>query len=1045
MPCVRRSPRPVTGLPRAGALCVAGALALAARTAAPQVLRAPIGEYHHDTWRLPDGLPGTYVEAILQSPDGYLWFSTLSGLVRFDGVRFSAFDRTNTPALRDADTYPTRPLLVDRRGVMWIGTTAGLVRYENGQLRRAADVDGVATEAIAGMVEDSAGTVWAYEAGEGSRLLVMRAGRLEAAQVRPRPPPDVTALAAGSRGDLWVGTAADGLVRVRDGVATAFTERDGLVGGAITALRQTGDGTLWIGTQRGFSRLKDGVLTAHPLGAPGATRGLIRSIAEDGGGGVWLGTDDMGLLHWRDGRLTSYAGRDGLSDDLVASIFLDREGSLWVGTERGLDQFRAGAFLTLSSGAGLPAAVPGALHWDKAGTLWVAPKAGGLLRGTPGAFSAVDPRHLAGIRILAIAPSRDGGVWLAWPGGVIRYRDGVLRRYTEGDGLTGGWVLAVLEDRRGRVWAGTLNGGVHRVHGGLVSTLTSADGLADDRVWCLFEDREGDIWVGTDGGVSRIAGESITSYRVDVGRRGPQVTSIHQDRAGRMWLGTMRGLAQVVGGRMAVIDRRHGLPSEVIASITEDTAGSLWLGTSMGIVRVSAEQASAVAEGRARAVRATTFGTLDGLRSAEPVWRAQPTSLRSPDGRLWFSTLGGLAVLDPRHVPHNPLPPPVRVEEVLVDRKPVALSGQLSLPPRARRLDVHYTALSLRTPRRVRFRRMLEGFDEGWVDAGPARSVSYTNLRPGRYRLRITASNDDGVWSEQGASLDFRVVPAFYQTPWFYTLVGLTLLAAAWGVVHARQRQLEGRFELVLGERNRMAREIHDTLLQGFTGITLQLQAASQQVVRAPERAKEEIERILALADRTLVDARQAVWDMRTPALEAQSLSEAIEGVTRRAAERGAPDVRFRLAGAPRPLAPAAEMTLFRIAQEAVANAVKHAAAHTIDVELAYEPRATRLLVRDDGRGFDSRETFTARGGHWGLLGMRERADRVGAQLTISSAEGRGTELVVVLPARASSAHRATRPDGTAPTPDAATAPPLGVPPNTTIGALSSPPPSDVH
>jgi signal transduction histidine kinase/ligand-binding sensor domain-containing protein len=887
---------------------------------------------------------------------------------------------------------------------MWIGTTAGLLQYVDGEFRRVPEIDGAATGEIAGMIEDRAGRLWAYESREDGGLLVMRDGRFEVAPVHPAIRGRITALASDQYDNIWVGTTGSGLVRVHDGVATALTSRDGLLDDFVTALLVARDGTLWIGTQRGYSRFENGVLTGYPLAEPGETRGMVRSIAEGRDGSIWLGTDDLGLLHWQDGQLTqfaTYAGAiDNLTDNTVSSIFIDREGTVWVGTEGGLDQFRVGGFLTFRPGVGLPVETPGALYWDSTGKLWVAPESGGLLRGLPGAFETVDPHDFAGIRFLAISPSHAGGIWLASTKGIILYRNGVVRRYTARDGLTGGWVQTVLEDRRGHVWAGTLAGGVHRLDAGRIKTVTTAGGLADNNVRCLLEDASGAIWVGTDGGVSRISGDSVASYYGEARWRGPSITAIHEDRRGRVWFGTFRGLARLIRGRFTFIDTQHGLPDDVIASITEDGDGNLWLGTSKGVVRVSADEAGAVTERRTSAVHVTTFGTLDGLRSAAPVWMAQPASLRSPDGRLWFSTPRGLAMFDPRHVPRNPVPPLVRVEEIIVDGKRVPLGSELVLPSRARRLEIRYTGLSLRVPQRVHFRHMLEGFDESWVDAGTARSVSYTNLHPGRYRFRVTASNDDGVWSEQGAALDLRVLPAFYETPWFYGLTALALAAAGWGAVRLRQRRLERRFSLVLAERTRMAREIHDTLLQGFTGLTLQLQAIAGLVTRAPERAKEHMERILSLADKTLVDARQAVWDMRTPELQTSSLAEALDDVARHAANGGAVDVRFRLTGAPRPLSPAAEMALFRIGQEAVANAVKHADARAVDVELAYEPRATRLIVRDDGRGFDVDDSYTARGGHWGLLGMRERADQIGARLTITSADGQGTEVTVIAPSR---------------------------------------------
>jgi signal transduction histidine kinase len=341
----------------------------------------------------------------------------------------------------------------------------------------------------------------------------------------------------------------------------------------------------------------------------------------------------------------------------------------------------------------------------------------------------------------------------------------------------------------------------------------------------------------------------------------------------------------------------------------------------------------------------------------------------------------------------------VHIEALTVDGRDVPLAERVTIPPHAQRIELRFTGISLLVPRQVRFRYILEGLDRNWVEAGPQRSATYTHLRPGAYRFRVVAANNDGVWNQAGALLAIQMLPAFYQSWWFYLLLVGALVLATYGALRSRQRQLERRFALVLAERTRLAREIHDTLLQGFTGITLQLQALLGRLA-IPTEAKEEFERVLGLADRTLVDARRAVWDMRTPELERQGLADALVQAARAAADGSEIEVRSRVLGKPRRLAPAVEAALFRIGQEAAANAVKHADARVLEMELAYQRRAVRLVVRDDGRGFPTDDEVRGHAGHWGLIGMHERAEQAGGRLTITGREGLGTEVVVTVPAR---------------------------------------------
>jgi signal transduction histidine kinase/ligand-binding sensor domain-containing protein len=956
-----------------------------------------LASFHHERWGTEDGLPGSRVDGVVQSADGYLWLGTDAGLARFDGLRFTTVGPGDS-----AGAIPfLRPLLADRRGRLWIATPGrGLVVYADGRFAPASPFDPAAEDIIDQLTESASGKLWA----------VGRRGSAWAWDGRRLVPPGwpashstgIRAVQEDSTGAVWTAWASGGVTRRGPGPARTLTTRDGLSSNEIWAIHLARDGALWLGTSAGVTRWRDEKATAFRLG-PGRVAATV--MAEDQEGAIWVGTRGDGLYRIANDRVSRITSTDGLSDDQVLALEVDHEGSIWVGTEDGLDRVERTVVQALTSEKGLPLGAPGALAWTD-GTIWIAPVTGGLFRGNAGAggfgagrFAAVAAKALAQDRVVAVAPDHRGGLWLATgSGGLTRLRpDGRLSSLPT-RGLTTRSITAVLEDRSGAVWAGT-DGGVVRLDGGHVIRYTRADGLPGDIVRCLLEDRQGTIWVGMAGGLARIRGDSVTSYTAKDGLAGRDVVSLLEAADGNLWAGLWTGLTRIRDGRLTPIGVNQGLVERAVLAIEEDAVGHLWLAGDEGVSRVALEELNAVAGGRAKRVNPVVYGPQEGLPGSSAARDAFPTSLRTPDGRLWFSLSRGIAIIDPARLRPNPVPPPVHIEALTVDGRDVPPAERVTIPPHAQRIELRFTGISLLVPRQVRFRYILEGLDRDWVEAGSQRSATYTHLRPGAYRFRVVAANNDGVWNQAGASLAIRMLPAFYQSWWFYLLLVGALVLATYGALRSRQRQLERRFALVLAERTRLAREIHDTLLQGFTGITLQLQALLGRLA-IPAEAKEEFERVLGLADRTLVDARRAVWDMRTPELERQGLADALVQAARAAADGSEIEVRSRVLGKPRRLAPAVEAALFRIGQEAAANAVKHADSRVLEVELAYQRRAVRLVVRDDGRGFPTDEEVRGHAGHWGLIGMHERAEQAGGRLTITGREGHGTEVVVTVPAR---------------------------------------------
>jgi signal transduction histidine kinase/ligand-binding sensor domain-containing protein len=997
----------------------------APRRLAAQTAPAELTQYHHDAWRSEDGLPGNSILAMRQSPDGYLWLTTLSGLARFDGVRFTVFDRTNTPALRDA-TFPTLPLLVDRRGAMWIGTRGGLVRYADGAFRRDSIRGGWPLSVVTLMEEDEAGTFWMVEGRlEGSPVYVLRGGRVARASTKPQLPDDAIIVRARTRGGIWVGTASHGLIRVVDGVATTMVAAGALPQARITNIFEGRDGTVWIGTPSGFARLSGEVLTSYPFGQ-GRGDGYVTALAEDRDGSVWVGTTGLGLLRWRDGHIARYPAADVRSRAGVLALCVDREGSVWVGTQRGLERLRVAAFATLSTFDGGPTDRPGALLWDGAGELWIAHSAAGLYRGVPGRLRRVTAGGVSSAKVRSLARGRDGRVWVGRDRGLTLFHRGGTRTFGVRDGLEGEMVIALHEDRRGRLWAGT-DAGLFRLEGGRFTAFTPAQGLASRFVLSIAEDSSGAVWVGTNGGLSRVSPrrDTIASFRVTDGLPNPIVAALHATGDGAVWAATLGGLARIKGGRLASVRAEHGLPDDFVIALSEDRDGNLWLATAKGVARVPLSELNAVADGRATRARATTFDTRDGLRTVEVVAAAaNPVLTKGPDGRLWFSTTAGVAVVDPGALPHNSAAPHAVVEETVVDGRPLPPGATREIPADAARLDIRYTATSLRVPERVRFRYMLEGFDTRWSDATDRRDVSYTNLPPGSYTFRLVAANDDGVWNRDGAAVAFRALPAFHETWYFYALCGVAVVVVGASVARAyyglRERRaraaLEAHYAGVVDERTRIAQDLHDTLLQGFAGVTLQLKTAELALPERPDVAAETIMRVQGLARESLREARARVWDMREPDV-GSDLPDALEAVARERAAGTGIEVDVACTGERRRLARSVEDAAFRIAREAVVNAIRHAGARRVEVRVDFRATSLRVEVRDDGRGFAPAEAEAARrNGHFGLSGARERARHFGGTCEVITRPGGGTTVAVELPLAGPGARKDT-PNGVLPRP----------------------------
>ncbi len=950
-----------------------------------------------------DGLPSDTVWSVFETDAGHrgaqLWVVTPAGLARYRGD--GPHGSTKNGSINDGsikggqfEAVPVAQGVANAKSVapaadgsLWIGTNSGLERWrENGsgvgRMESYAPLAGVETQTVAATAD---GRVWAGTRAGLYWFSPEKPGSLR--QASGLPSNEIASLTVARDGALWIGTAK-GLAVRRNGATTLYSARDGLPSDRVEAAFEDREGAMWIATGRGVARVFEGKIEAF-----GEREGLsgesVLSFLEDREGSLWLGTESGGLEMLHDQKFTAYTTADGLADDLVRSVFPDRSGAVWIGTNGGgLDRFDHGKFAALTTANGLSSDIVLALGADAAGSLWV---------GTPD--------------------------------GLNRIRDGRISTYTSADGLADDFVRSLYAASDGSMWIGTRRGLSH-LENGRFTSYSAMDGLGSDLVGAVVEDRgedrgagrnedhlddragnrPGSLWIGTLGGLTHFDGAKFSTLTTRDGLSSNVVTALYQDAQGTLWIGTNQGgLNRLRAGKITPYPTaKNGLPESVYA-ILEDGRGNLWLSAKTGVYSVAKRELDRYADHPGSPLAVAAYGTADGMRIAECSSGGHPAAWKLADGTMWFATLKGVAAVDPEHLTRNAVPPPVAIEEVLVDDQPADFQtadagAALSLAPGTRRFEFRYAGLSFIAPQKVRFRYRLDGFDHDWIDAGTRRAAYYTNLPPGTYRFRVLACNNDGVWNEAGAALDFRLRPHYYQTYWFYLAAALALALLAYQIYRWRLRQVEIRYGAVLSERGRIAREIHDTLAQGLVGISVQLELVNRLLASSVESARTQLDQARGLVRESIAEARSSIWELRSQAAETEDLATRIARMAARATESsdagGSGEkirVISRVLGTYRPLPPRTEAELLRIAQEAVTNAIRHGQPARIDLELRFAAREVQLTIADDGRGFDGQPHPQSSGpqGHFGLAGMRERAQQIGGALTIESAPGKGTRVSV--------------------------------------------------
>lgn len=777
-------------------------------------------QFAHRYWDADDGLPQNSINAIANTHDEFLWLGTQEGLVRFDGLEFKVFNRSNEDAFRSDDI---RVLTLDSRGVLWVGTRdAGLLRYRDGVFTEGA-IDSTLDKARITTIQPAQeGTyTWVGTSSEG----VWKVRNGEAEKVENLPSEAITSLVETRNGVLWIGTRDAGLLHVFMGEVTQYSTSTGFSFEDITALvLDHRSGILWVGTREKGVYSIDGEDTQHYSQATGLPSDKILSLYLDETGSVWVGTDQSGLARITfpskasvltgesdiTYKISFMDSERGFSGDVVKAIYSDNTGNMWIGTDGGgLNMLQEGKFLTYTAYEGLVDDFVFSIHEDASKAVWFSTQKGvsRLKDGEINTFTA--EQGLAMDFVTSVDSWPDSTVWLGtYGGGLNRYKEGKFSVITDKDGLPDNGIFALYTDSKGVLWIGT-GGGIATYQDGITRTITEEDGLSSDLVTVIMESQDGSMWVGTyNAGLNRVLDDEIIPFTVNDGLSSDAVLSLYMDDDDVIWVGTYGGgLNRIEDGVVTTYSTKEGLYNDNVVQIFEDRQGNLWMSCNKGLFKVKKEELNAFAEGEISRITSVTFDKSDGLKSPEFNGGIQPAGWVAHDGTFWFPSSKGVAVVNPEDIPSDEKPPSVKIDNLVLDRDLIEIEAELTLDPGDHDIEFHYFALSFVAPEKTTYRYKLEGADEEWVDAGQRRTAYYTNLDPGWYTFNVVAVNGDGVESAEPAQISFYLKPYFYQTIWFYLVTVSALVFFGYLTYKRRMAQIrekEKELERLVEDRTRV-------------------------------------------------------------------------------------------------------------------------------------------------------------------------------------------------------------------------------------------------
>lgn len=953
------------------------------------------------------------LSTITQTGEGYVWLGTYNGLVRYDGARFKVYDSGNTRGLRSGRITS---LHQDPQGVLWIGHENGeLTSFHQGHFKPVAATTNWPGGAIEGIAHDAHGDIWVLN--DSGLLLRWRDGHgidCRSGAVPGQKPQ----LCRQDDGTLWV--ISNGRVTVvRNGQAVPFKFPDQTETDYYQVVARALDGGVWVMREGRIRKYEQGRWVRDLGPCPcGPNAGSV--LAETKSGMLIIGTFNDGVYALKpDNSYLHFSRTNGLSHDWVRAVGEDHEGNIWLGTGVGLDTMRARTVQVVLPPDGFKGCTVMSLARAADGALWVGTEGAGVYRHAGGEWTAFgENAGLSNPFVWSVLETRQGGMLAGtWGAGLMEWKN---NRFVSRAPLSQiqDPVVALFESSQGAVWIGTTRGLFQYQSGELRSVLTAGN-VEHPNVRAITEDSQGTLWLGLfGGGLVSVQGDLVRQYRKEDGASGDYIQALLLTQDGTLWTGASDGgLGRMKNNHFATIGPEQGLPTTVICHIVDDGDGHFWLSSHSGIFRVNKDDLNAVAEGVQSRVHYQRYGKMEGLTTELCSGGFCPGAFRGPEGSLYFPTAGGLAKVDPHNVSMNPVPPPVIIEELLVDNQPVeppwistgiAHQQAVQIPPGKHRFEIHYAGLSFMAPEKVRFRYKLEGLENDWNEAGNRRVAPYGYLPPGTYHFRVTACNNDGVWNTEGATLAFTVLPHIWQTTWFQLA---SLLASAGGVAGlawsiSRQRvrrkleQME-RQRAIERERSRIARDIHDDLGASLTRITLLSQSVRSELTQSSQ-AVEEVDQIYGTARELTRAMDEIVWAVNP---KHDSLDSLVSYIGRFAQSYlSGFGLRCRL-DAPLQL-PAIGITsevrhnIFLACKEALHNIVKHSGATEVRILLELRDTGFDLVIVDNGCGFDLAKAKTRTDpdalrpspGN-GLANMARRLEQIGGQSEWQTAPGEGTRV----------------------------------------------------
>jgi len=960
-------------------------------------LVAPAAEYHLKTWTVENGLPQNVIRGIAQTPDGYLWIATLDGLARFDGVRFIVFNKSNTPGI--VSNRFSR-MVQDRAGDLWLTTESGeLTRYHGNSFHSFGPAEGIPKGSVRGIVRSAAGDIWVLS--EDS-ILKINPSTVEFMDVTPADTKIRYQSFYWDNAGLW-GMDRDGLHLFMDGRLISYAMPAWLSGKTLLGVSVDQRGAIWIETADGRqgmispnTQAVKQVDASHPAATSSLdshgrlwpqrisgrlsrllevpSSGHLATIAltgffEDREGNVWVATEGDGLYQLQEETVTVYSKAQGLIDQDIYPIYQDKSGAIWIGAwHRGLSSFRNGRFSNYSVADGLPAFLVSTLGGDREGNLWIGTH-GGFSVFRDGKFRRPDvvlPEQAVAQTILQ---DRGGTLWVGTTNGLVAFRDGPSRTITADDGLASNDVKIIIEGASGDLWIGGY-GGLTRLHDSQFTQWTERDGLPSDNIRSLYEDAEGVLWIGTyDGGLGRFKNGNFTRYR-----------------------------------------EQNGLFNNGVFQILEDGRGNLWMSSNRGIFRVNKRDLNAFAEGAQTSITAVAYGKADGMLNEECNGGMGPAGIKAADGKLWFPTQNGVAVIDPSTVWINRQSPPVIIETALVERSPANIQNGLRIPPNKENLEIEYTALSFVHSEQIRFRYRLEGFDSHWIDAGSRRTAYYSHLPPGTYTFQVTADNSDGVWNTHGQGLTITVLAPFYRTWWFIIILALSVavliaLAVYYRISQLKRAQaLQKAFSQQLiasqeSERQRIASELHDSLGQRLLVINNLLKIVLGKQNKGIVPNTETMEEISAETLLAIQETREISYNLRPFQLDRLGVTKAVEIAARTVSSASGISIECELDNIDDALPENLRINFYRIVQESLNNVMKHSQATKVKIQVIRDDERIVLTVHDNGVGsVPAQRTSKGEKSGFGLTGMEERAHSLGGTFRFRSVLTHGTTMMVEIP-----------------------------------------------